>query len=155
MGNGSTGSPPSATDSRKSAVFFAEIEPAPSWPKKRFFRGKRSSPESNPRHHCWDSSLANYTTWHSWQLDPRSDWDQFVQFHWGDWFILVLAHSHAENTFQYSPFRCRRGDFFWSGFGVRVPPASSRLRGPPRNRKSSGKVFLRCCYTISKATTTA
>ena len=38
---------------------------------------------------------------------------------------------------------------------VGAPPLSSRLRGPPRNRKSSGKVFLRCCYTISKATTTA
>ena len=34
---------------------------------------------------------------------------------------------------------------------VQVPPASSRLRGPPRNRKSSGKVFLRCCYTMPKA----
>ena len=31
---------------------------------------------------------------------------------------------------------------------VGPPPASSRLRGPPRNRKSSEKVFLRGCYTI-------
>ena len=34
---------------------------------------------------------------------------------------------------------------------VGAPPLSSRLRGPPRNRKSSGKVFLRCCYTMPKS----
>ena len=34
---------------------------------------------------------------------------------------------------------------------VGAPPLSSRLRGPPRNRKSSGGIFLRCCYTIPKA----
>ena len=31
---------------------------------------------------------------------------------------------------------------------VGPPPASSRLRGPPRNRKSSGEIFLRCCCTM-------
>ena len=34
---------------------------------------------------------------------------------------------------------------------VGAPPLSSRLRGPPRNRKSSGGIFLRCCYTIPEA----
>ena len=33
---------------------------------------------------------------------------------------------------------------------VGAPPLSSRLRGPPRNRKSSGGIFLRCCYTMPK-----
>ena len=34
---------------------------------------------------------------------------------------------------------------------VGAPPLSSRLRGPPRNRKSSGGIFLRCCYTMPKS----
>ena len=33
---------------------------------------------------------------------------------------------------------------------VGAPPDSSRLRGPPRNRRSSGKVFLRCCCAMPK-----
>jgi hypothetical protein len=33
---------------------------------------------------------------------------------------------------------------------VGAPPLSSRLRGPPRNRKSSGGILLRGCYTITK-----
>ena len=37
---------------------------------------------------------------------------------------------------------------------VGAPPLSSRLRGPPRNRKSSGGILLRCCYTIPKASNT-
>ena len=37
---------------------------------------------------------------------------------------------------------------------VGPPSDSSYQRGPPRKRRFSGTVFLRGCYTISKATTT-
>jgi len=100
----------------------------------------RRSPlrESNPRHPLRHRSTneLRYVTLVTTQLALRL---RLVRTSRRNFFSPGKRHISASSEGRIGP-----------NSRVGAPPNSSRLRGPPRNRKSSGDIFLRCCYTIPK-----
>ena len=122
----------------KNVLFFTGIEPTPSWKKKGF---SRRSPltESNPRHPLRHRSTneLRYVTLVTTQLALRL---RLVRTSRRNFFSPGKRHISASSEGRIGP-----------NSRVGAPPNSSRLRGPPRNRKSSGDIFLRCCYIYASA----
>ena len=88
------------------------------------------------------------------RFELRNSQPQFV-FRFCDFLARYFTKFSSLNTFSPEKRHISASSEGRIGPNSRVgaPPLSSRLRGPPRNRKSSGKVFLRCCYTMPKQAT--